>query len=132
MEHANKVYPSEFIAPYITSCYGESRYCELFLVCAQNRVVSCHQLVLCSLSKKMLSICRDIDQEGEVTYIHLQDFSYEDVKDTVDMIYASLGKQRVKIDNNEVTSVLGIEDTAIEPQVKKELYDPSLKVYHIS
>ena len=127
MECPGKVHPSTFIAPYISSCYNGSLFCDLVVICAENKSVSCHKIVLCSLSKKLLSICTDDDQVGNLTYLHLQDFSYKDVKDTIDMIYANIGKKKVKIDKNEVISVLGIEDTLTKPQVKKEISDYPLK-----
>ena len=43
------------------------------------------------------------------------------------MVYANIGKKKVKIDKNEVISVLGIEDTLTKPQVKKEISDYPLK-----
>ena len=43
------------------------------------------------------------------------------------MIYANIGKKKVKIDMNEVISVLGIEDALTQPKVKKEISDYSLK-----
>ena len=122
MEHRNRVNQSRFIAPkviapYIISCYSESLYCDLVLVCAKNRVVSCHKLVLCSLSNKLLSMCRDGDQSGEITYLHLPDFTHKAVKETVDEIYASIGKKGVEIEKTEVISVLGIESTLTKPQL---------------
>ena len=43
------------------------------------------------------------------------------------MIYANIGKKKVRIDKNEVISVLGIEDTLTQPKVKKEIYDYAQK-----
>ena len=114
---------SAFIAPYIKSCYNDSLFCDLIVVCAEDKCVSCHKIVLCSLSEKLLSLCKDEDQVGNLTYLHLQDFSHKDVKDTVDMIYASIGKKKVKIDKNEVINVLGIEDALRKPKFKQETHD---------
>ena len=127
MEHRNKVNPAKLIAPYINSCYGESLYCDLYLVCAQNRVIPCHKLVLCSLSKKLLSICRDEDQAGDKTYIHLPDVSHSEVKETVDEIYASIGKKAVEFQKTEVISVLGIESTLTKPQCANAGNDAEVK-----
>ena len=127
MECLGKVHSSTFISPYIRSCYNDSLFCDLIVICEENKSVSCHKIVLCSLSKKLLSICTDDDQVGSLTYLHLQDFSYKDVKETIDMIYANIGKKKVKIDMNEVISVLGIEDALTQPKVKKEIYDYPLK-----
>ena len=123
MEHLGQVNPSAFIGPYITSSYNSSLFCDLIVICAENRNVSCHKLVLCSLSKTLLSICNDKDQSGNLTYLHLPDFSHKEVKDTLDIIYANMGKKKVEIDKTEVLSVLGIESTLTKPQV----INPSLK-----
>ena len=32
-----KAKTSDFIAPYVVSCYDESRFCDLILVCEGNR-----------------------------------------------------------------------------------------------
>ena len=48
-----KAKTSAFIAPYVVSCYDESRFCDLLLVCEGNRTVPCHRIVLCSLSERL-------------------------------------------------------------------------------
>ena len=116
MECPGKVNPSTFIVSYIDSCYNGSLFCDLIVICADNRSVSCHKLVMCSLSKKLLSICTDEDQSGDLTYLHLPDFSHKEVKDTLDMIYSNIGRKKVEIVQNEVLSVLGIESTLTKPQ----------------
>ena len=35
-----KAKTSDFIAPYVVSCYDETRFCDLVLVCEGNRDVS--------------------------------------------------------------------------------------------
>ena len=116
MECPGKVDPSTLIAQYINLCYNDSLFCDLIVICAENRTVSCHKLVMCSLSKKLLSICTDEDQSGNLTYIHLPDFSHMEVKDTLDVIYSNIGKKKVEIVQNEVLSVFGIESTSPKPQ----------------
>ena len=73
-------------------------------------------------------MCREEDQKGCLTYLHLQDFSYEKVKDTIDGIYSNLCKKEVEIDNSEVVSVLGIEGKLIKPWVKKESCANPMKI----
>ena len=118
MECPGKVNPSTFIVSYIDSCYNGSLFCDLIVICADNRSVSCHKLVMCSLSKKLLSICTDEDQSGDLTYLHLPDFSHKEVKDALDMIYSNIGKKMVEIVQNDVLSVLAIESTPAKPQCK--------------
>ena len=77
-------------------------------------MVSCHKVVLCSLSKKLLSICNDFDQAGDIVYVHLPDFSHKEVKETLNEIYASVGKKEVKIKSTDVISVLGIESATLK------------------
>ena len=101
--------PSTFIAPYIVACYDDSLFCDLKFICAGNRSVTCHKMVLCSLSKKLLEICEEGEEAGETSYIQLPDFSHEDVRATVDEVYASILKNEVEIQKTDVMSVLGIE-----------------------
>ena len=114
MESSYKVDPATFIAPYVTSCYNDSLFCDLIIVCEENKVVSCHKVVLCSLSKKLLSICNDFDQAGDIAYVHLPDFSHKEVKETLDEIYACVGKKKVEIKSTNVISVLGIESATLK------------------
>ena len=114
MESSYKVDPATFIAPFVTSCYNDSLFCDLIIVCEENKVVSCHKVVLCSLSKKLLSICNDFDQAGDIVYVHLPDFSHKEVKETLNEIYASVGKKEVKIKSTDVISVLGIESATLK------------------
>ena len=74
------------------------------------------------------SMCRDEDQKECVTNLYMQDFSYEEVKDTIDSIYSNLCKKEVEIDNSEVVSVLGIEGKLIKPRVKKESSANPMKI----
>ena len=126
MEGSFKVDPATFIAPYVTSCYNDSLFSDLILVCEENKVVSCHKVVLCSLSEKLLSICNDFDQVGDIVYVHLPDFSHKEVKETLDEIYASVGKKEVEIKTTNVISVLGIESATPlleKAEVKTESHD---------
>ena len=115
MEVLDRVNPSDYVAPYIVACYDDYLFCDLVFICAGNQSVSCHKLVLCSLSKKLLEICKDGEEAGETSYIHLPDFSLEDVKRTLDEVYASILKKKVEIHKTEVISVLGIEDAQPKP-----------------
>ena len=123
MKCSGTIDPSTFIAPYINSCYNDSIFCDLIVTCAENKSVLCHKLVLCSLSKKLLSICTDVDQLGNLTSLHIEDVSYKDVKDTIDQIYANMGREEVELDKNGVTSMLGIEGTYKRQQLKRENHD---------
>ena len=124
MGFLDKFDPSTFIAPYIAACYDDSLFCDLVFICAGNRSVFCHKMVLCSLSKKLFKICKEVEEAGETSFIHLPDFSYEAVKSTLDEVYSGILEKEVEILMTDVTFALGIEDA----KLKSRLIVPSLKL----
>ena len=61
--------------------------------------------------------------EADNSSLHLEDVSYKAVKDTIDKIYANMGREEVELDKNGVTSMLGIEGTSKRQQLKRENHD---------
>ena len=100
----------DLIAPYITWCYKSSTFCDLVLIASGNKRVPCHKLVMCSLSQRLLSICSGAEDMEDTIYIHLPQFTHQELKSVVDRIYGLLDQARVEIPRDEVTTVLGIEN----------------------
>ena len=108
------------IASYIVACYKESRFCDMILISSGNEAVPCHKLVLCSLSETLRSIClAEEDASGDITNIHLPEFTHREVRDIVDTIYDSMGQYKVEMARNELTTVLGIECRPLKPGIVK-------------
>ena len=97
------------IAPYISICYKSVTFCDLVLIACGNERVPCHKLVMCSLSQRLLSLCSSAQEMEDTTYIHLPQFTHQEVKSVVDRIYGFLDQGKVEIPSDEVTTVLGIE-----------------------
>ena len=92
---------------------------------AFHRTVSCHKIVLCSLSQRLLRLCGEAEGAGEdVCYINLPGLQHKLVRSTVDEVYDSVGKDEVEIRKNEVTEVLGIDCKPL----KRRMIVPSLKL----
>lgn len=101
------------IAPYITSCYKSSTFCDLVLIPCGNVAIMCHKLVLCSLSQRLLSICSGTGDTEDSTYVLLPQFTHQEVRSVVDMIYGVLDQSKVEIPSDEVTTVLGINNSPL-------------------
>lgn len=101
------------IAPYITWCYKSSTFCDLVLIASGNQRIQCHKLVMCSLSQRLLSVCSDAQDMEDTTFIHLPQFTHQEVKSVVDMIYGLLDQGKVEIPSDEVTTLLGIETSPL-------------------
>ena len=105
--------PAVQLAEYILYCYKMSKFCDLNLVASGRENISCHKLVLCSLSTRLRSICLASEDAGDITYIHLPEFTHKEVRDVVDKIYENIGRSKVEMERSEVTTVLGIESTPL-------------------
>ena len=101
------------IAAYIRSCYKSSMYCDLVLITSGNEKISCHKLVLCSLSQRLLSTCSGTQDSEDTTYVLLPQFTHQEVKSVVDRVYGCLDHGKVEMPSNEVTAALGIESTPL-------------------
>ena len=91
---------------------------------AFHRTVSCHKIVLCSLSQRLFGLCGEAEDAGDVCYINLPGLQHKLVRSTVDEVYDSVGKEGVEIRKNEVTEVLGIDCKPL----KRRMIVPSLKL----
>ena len=74
------------ITPYIRSCYKTSAFCDLVLIASGNEKISCHKLVMCSLSQRLLRFCTDSGEIDDSTSIFLPQFSYQELRHFVDII----------------------------------------------
>ena len=119
-----KVRKGKQLVEYIQDCYKMSRFCDLIIVASGRKSVHCHKMILCSLSRRLHSICSAEEDDGDITYIHLPEFTYMEVRDFVDKIYESIGRSEVEMERNEVITTLGIECTPLKPG----LATPSVKV----
>ena len=113
-----KVKPMSVIAPYITSCYESSRFCDLVLITMNNKWIYCHKIVLCSLSPDLGKILAAGDEDCGTTNVHLPECTFQEVKTLVDKIYASIGKREVELQKSEVTAVLGINDGCVKREAR--------------
>ena len=108
------------IASYILTCYKESRFCDMILISSRNEAIPCHKLVLCSLSETLRRIClAEDDTAGDITNIHLPEFTHREVRDVVDTVYDSMGQHKVEMARNELTTVLGIECRPLKTLIVK-------------
>ena len=106
------------IAPYIISCYESSRFCDLVLITMNNKMIYCHKIVLCSLSQDLREILAAYDEDSDPANVHLPEFTFQEVKTLVDMIYASIGKREVEIQKTEVSAVLGIDSSRVKREIR--------------
>lgn len=113
-----KVKPMAVIAPYIISCYESSRFCDLVLITMNNKMIFCHKMVLCSLSKDLREILATCDEDSDPANVHLPECTFQEVKTLVDMIYTSIGDREVEMQKTEVTAVLGINDGRVKRETR--------------
>ena len=110
----DKAKTAAILGPYIISCYELSHHCDLILISSDNKLVRCHKLVLCSLSGRLLNICSESNDATDPAIVHLPDFNHEEIRSTLNDIYACLGKtEEVQIPRTGVADALGIEETLL-------------------
>ena len=114
------------IAPYISICYKSVTFCDLVLIACGNERVPCHKLVMCSLSQRLLSLCSSAREMEDTTYIHLPQFTHQEVESVVDRIYGFLDQGKVEIPCDEVTAVLGIQTSPLKLKDASNRHD----IYH--
>ena len=104
----------DLIAPYITWCYKSSTFCDLVLIGSGDQKVQCHKMVMCSLSQRLHSLCSAVQDTEDTIFIHLPQFTHQEVKCVVDRIYSALDQGKVEFPIDEVITVLGIQSSPLK------------------
>ena len=104
----------KLIAPYITWCYKSSTFCDLVLIASGDQKVKCHKIVMCSISQRLFSICSAAQDPEDTIFIHLPQFTHQELKCVVDRIYSALDQGKVEFPIDEVITVLGIQSLSLK------------------
>ncbi len=99
----------------IKAFYDGDLFCDLVFICKGGLSVTCHQLVLASLSKKLATMLKAANETMEESFntVHLPDLSYKEVQECVDFLYAILAielPRETKITlKSEVVKTMGLD-----------------------
>ncbi len=99
----------------IKAFYDGDLFCDLVFICKGGLSVTCHQLVLASLSKKLATLLKAANEtmEESLNTVHLPDLSYKEVQECVDFLYAILAielPRETKITlKSEVVKTMGLD-----------------------